>query len=174
MFKKLILVSAILAVTTGAALANPAPYVGGSIGIASNSGKNVSGHARNVPVSAFAGYGGLVNQNIYLGGEVFGTLAAKKFNGNALQTRYGFGASVIPGVMISDHTLAFARAGVVRTRFKGANKGRNGAQIGLGLQTSLTQNVDIRGEYDYTRYRAINNYKPQTNAFTVGLVYKFD
>lgn len=174
MFKKLILVSAILAVTSSVALANPAPYVGGSIGINSNSVKNVSGHSRSIPLSGFAGYGGLVNQNIYLGGEVFGTVAAKKFNGNGLQSRYSFGASVIPGVMITDHTMAFARAGVVRTRFKGEDKGRNGAQIGLGVQTSLTSNVDLRGEYDYTRYRSVHNYKPQANAFTVGLVYKFD
>jgi opacity protein-like surface antigen len=181
MFKKILLTAAVLTVTSGVAFANPAPYVGASLGINVNSNNNnvAFGSFRGMPFSVFAGYGGVINQNFYLAGELTGTIATGEIsNAGPLKTTYGYGASIIPGVMLSDHTLAFARVGAVRSRFSQLSTMRSGGQVGLGMQTSLTQNVDLRGEYDFTAYKHVNyagtSTAPRSDMFTVGLVYKFD
>ncbi|HEX4045795.1 MAG TPA: outer membrane beta-barrel protein, partial [Gammaproteobacteria bacterium] len=190
--KKILLASVIAALTTGMAIANPAPYVGASVGITNNTAtikvldnSFTGGAYRGVPFNVFAGYGGVINQNFYLAGEVTGTVGTANISENTqLKTSYGYGASVIPGVMLSDHTLAFARAGVVRSRFSSneSNTWQNGGQLGLGMQTSLTQNVDLRTEYDFVAYEAKNysvgsisaSTAPRADQFSLGLVYKLD
>lgn len=197
MLKKVILASSIFALTTGVVIASPAPYVGAGLGIitntssftatgttVNNTGKTVQigqpANFRGVPLNVFVGFGGVVNQNLYLAGELAGTAATGEISSNgSLKTTYGYSASVLPGAMLSDHTLAFARVGVVRTHFSNANDTQTGAQLGLGLQTSVMQNVDIRGEYDFTAYGSFNNKNgrisaPRSDAFNMGLVYKFD
>lgn len=182
MLKKAILVGGLLA--AGVAVAAPAPYVGVSTGVSNMSAdKGIS--YRGMPFNLFAGYGGMVNSSIYLAGELNATVANAQLSDpadNSLKSTYGYGLSVLPGVMLSDHTMAFARAGVVRTRFSSANASKTGAQFGLGLQTSLTQNIDIRGEYDYTAYQSFNravddetfSISPRNDAFIIGLIYKID
>ena len=190
MFKKVILASAIAMSVSGVAAANGAPYVGASVGITNNSqnvktnGVNSTGGSyRGVPFNLFAGYGGLVNQSFYLAGELVGTVATANISDdNSMKSTYGLGASIIPGVMLSDHTLAYARAGVVRSRFSQNNQSRTGGQFGLGMQTALTQCVDLRGEYDFVAYQSKNqtsggvtsSVAPRSDQFTVGLVYKLD
>ena len=50
-----------------------------------------------------------------------------------------------------------------------------GAQFGLGLQTSVTQNMDVRGEYAYTDYANVGSVRsPRADEYTLGLVYKID
>ena len=208
MFKKLILTTAILAVTSTVALANDAPYVGGSLGVNADTFKfkdeandttDVGG--RGAIANLFAGYGATVNQNIYLGGEVFADLTSSEADAksgtdsskDSMKEKYGYGISFIPGIMLSDHTLAYGRLGLVRSRFElsesnGTNSGTDkktltGGQIGVGLQTTLTQNVDLRGEYDFTSYKSgnfntgivgANKISPRSDSFNLGLVYKFD
>lgn len=191
MLKKFILASAIAAATTGIAVANTAPYVGASVGIVNNTdnvkanGSNYTGGAyRGVPFNVFAGYGGVISQSFYLAGELFGTVGTANISDNTgMKTSYGYGASIIPGIMLSDHTLAYARAGVLRSRFPdSSNSNRTGGQFGLGMQTSLTQNVDLRGEYDFVAYQAKNvtsgtatsSIAPRSDQFSLGLVYKFE
>lgn len=200
MLKKIALASAILAASTGVALANPAPYVGVSSGVVVNT-LNISSHHhsveaggyRGVPFNLFAGYGGMVNCNFYLAGELFGTVATANISDNdaQLKSTYGFGAAILPGVMLSDHTLGYIRAGVVRTHFKlddDAKQTKTGGQFGVGLQTNLCQNLDLRGEYDFVSYGSLSHdgehhhghhhhgvsASPRSDQFTVGLVYKFD
>lgn len=183
MLKKILIMSAVCAATTGVALANPAPYVGASIGSQTNTAtKDGFGKPNNhygAPISVFGGYGGVVSQNIYLAGELFAKLATANVFSNSsssgsIKSSYGYGASIIPGLMLSDHTLAFGRAGVVRSRFTSAQTVM-GAQFGLGMQTSLSQNVDLRGEYDVTSYRSFNSVsKLRAVEATAGLIYKFD
>jgi opacity protein-like surface antigen len=198
MLKKTLLVGSILAVTSSLAIANPAPYVGGSIGIINNSinvksnigpnniGRTMTiGSYRGVPFNVFAGYGGVISDNFYLAGELSGTAGTANISNNdtGLKTSYGLGASVIPGIKLSENSLLYARAGVVRTHFPSAEN-RNGGQLGLGLQTSLTQNIDIRTEYDFVAYKSIDvknatghkvaSFAPRSDQFNVGLVYKFD
>lgn len=188
MLKKLFVAFAMLTATTGAAIADPAPYLGASIGILNNTSTGVRvptgpntfvsnpGFYRGVPFNLFAGYGGVINQNFYLAGEVFGTAATAEINDkNKLKTTYGYGASLIPGVLLSDHTLAYGRIGVVRSQFSEAKSNSNGAQFGFGLQTCLTQNIDLRAEYDFTAYKSVGLVSsPRQDAVNVGLVYKFD
>lgn len=179
MFKKLLIATAVLATSSSIALANSAaPYVGASLGVNNITASN-AGSYRGAPVSIFAGYGQTVYNNIYLGGEVFGTLGTMELSSTSfgiagLKTSYGFGASFIPGVMLSDRTLAFVRAGIVRTRFSSIKQNSTGAQIGLGLQTNLMQNWDLRGEYDYTAYSQVGGVSPKSDLFNLGLVYKID
>lgn len=186
MIKKISLISLLLATSVNVTLA-AAPYVGASLGVLTNTTNRYPNGSvmqpsnfRGVPASVFAGFGGVVSQNFYLAGEVSTTLFTGEISDNTgLKTSYGVGASVLPGFMLSDHTLAFARAGVVRTRFSDADQMQNGGQVGLGLQTTVMQNVDVRGEYDYTSYGSFNNSTgrisaPCADGFTLGLLYKFD
>lgn len=196
MLRKIVLASAILAASTGVALAGT-PYVGISSGVVVNTLDIKTDHGRagvasyrGVPFNLFAGYGGLINCNVYLGGELFGTVGTANVSDNntQLKSTYGIGAAFIPGVMLSDRTMAYARAGIVRTQFRtgrhDAKETRNGAQVGAGIQTNLCQNLDLRGEYDFVAYRSISNghhrrgthvsASPRSDQFTLGLVYKFD
>jgi len=192
MLKKILLASSILVATSTIAAANTAPYVGASIGVIANTsdsaayGKNGNtsltsmANYRGVPFNVFAGYGGVINENFYLAGEFTGTLGTADISdNNRVKTSYAYGGSIIPGLMLSDHTLAFLRAGVVRSHFSNADKSKTGGEAGLGMQTTLTQNVDIRAEYDFIGYSSFHNSmgrvdSPRTDAFNLGLVYKFD
>ncbi|MHB1220980.1 MAG: outer membrane protein [Gammaproteobacteria bacterium] len=183
MFKKIILATALISASAiQITMASPVPYVGVSTGITTTTGNHFSGF-RGMSLNMFAGYGGIVSQSFYLAGELTGTLAtAEVTDSNALKTTYGYALGILPGIMLSDHTLAFARVGIARARFSEADATRTGGQIGLGLQTSLTQNVDLRGEYDFTAYQSVNRNvngvnltaAPRNDAFTLGLIYKID
>jgi opacity protein-like surface antigen len=175
MFKKLLVAAAIIASSNVALAANGIPYVGASIGVTNTLDDNIGG--RNANINIFGGYGSLVNQNIYLGGEVF----ANKALGDIvydISNRFSYGASFIPGVLISEHTMLYGRAGLVNASYNGYGYISNitGLQAGLGIQTSLTQKVDLRAEYVYSNYEhAFNNdFKPTTDQVNLGLVYKFE
>lgn len=178
--KKIILASAILAATVGVTSVSASPYVGASVGVNVNSSTNAVGGNpgvfRGIPVKLFAGYGTMLGQSFYLAGEVLGTLGTGDIStSNNMKTSYGMGASVLPGVMLNDNAMMFVRAGVVRSRFPSVGKMSNGGQLGLGMQTSLTQNMDVRGEYTYTEYSNVGAVKsPRTDEYTLGLVYKID
>lgn len=180
MLKKILFASSIIAVSTGIAVAQPVPYIGAGLGINVNtSSKGAAGSYRGMPVNVFAGYGGNINQNFYLAGEVNGTLTNATINNNGiLKSNLSYGLSVLPGVMLSDHTMAFARAGVVRTRFQKPDVWKTGGELGAGLQTSITQNIDLRGEYDYVAYKKFNangvSANPRSDQFNVSLIYKFE
>src|SRR3990167_5578920 len=103
MFKKLLIVNALLALTGSAFAASP--YVGAGLGVAVNTaGPSSSVKAyRGLPVSVFGGYGGLVTQNVYLAGEVFAGTDALELENYGMRSTYNFGASVLPGLMLNDH-----------------------------------------------------------------------
>jgi opacity protein-like surface antigen len=177
MLKKLFVVTALMSVVNVAA-ANSYPYVGVGTGLVNNSNGQSPhiGDFRGLPFNVFLGFANLTAEGLYLAGELNGTLATGEFTNNqGLKSSYGYGASILPGMLLSEHTLAFARAGVVRTRFSDASSMSTGGQLGLGLQTSLTQNLDIRGEYDFTAYSSVSKVgAPRQDAFMAGLVYKFN
>ena len=173
------------------ALASAVPYVGGSIGINTITSDRVAtglvGSSilydplffRGIPFSAFVGFGGALNQEVYLAGELTVTIATAEISDGGLKTSYGYGVSILPGVMLSDYTLAYIRLGLVRTRFSSENTTTSGMQLGIGMQTNVTQNVDLRGGYDFTAYRSFDNpfgrvSSPRSDAFNLALVYKFD
>ena len=180
MFKKTVLATLLLSATSSIfAMQSSTPYVGASVGVNVNSSTSVNGNAgvyRGVPLKVFAGYGGVINPSFYLAGELTGVPgSAQMSNKNNMRTSYGFGMSLLPGLMLSDQTLAFMRAGFVRTEFSNVNNMATGGQLGVGIQTFLTQNVDLRGEYDYTAYRTVSGIPaPSADSYYLGLVYKFN
>lgn len=189
MFKKILLASTILMTSSMAVFANPAPYVGASVGITANTAVNVTSQNfamssyRGMPFALFAGYGGAISGTFYLAGEITGTVGTADLNDNGLKTSYGYGGSVLPGLLLCDHTIAYARLGILSARFPTQDMSATGGQAGLGLQTSFTQNVDLRFEYDFIGYKSVT-YKvddkhsysitPRADQFNLALVYKFD
>lgn len=185
MLKKLKLASAILLLSTNV-MAYSGPYVGASLGITANTATNqVFGSFRGVPMSVFAGYGGILFENFYLAGELTGTIATWELsNQGALKTSYGYAASILPGFVLCDHTLVFGRLGIVQTHFSqirtpvsSGTETPFGGQFGLGIQTALTQHVDLRGEYDFNAYNSISSggysSHPRSDVATASLIYKF-
>lgn len=170
MLKKLLIASAIAVVSVNVAFAYAAPYVGAGLGVQTAGGYN--GAMANV----FAGYGSTMGpcNNYYLGGEVFADVGSVPLSHNYFRrTSAGLGASILPGVYLNPCTMAYARVGVEAMRYSHSNATRTGGQIGLGLQTSLNKNWDVRGEYDYTGMGIVRDFtKVSNNRFNVGLVYK--
>lgn len=178
MFRKLVLMGAALTLTSSFAFASGAPYLGVGIGEATNTTDSLNRNFRGLPFHVNAGYGALLSQNLYLGGELFGTLGTLTLNDNGLKTTYGYGASLLPGIMLGEHTLTYLRLGLVRSHFtpsSSSNRNVNGGQLGLGMQLGLTQNLDLRGEYVYTAYQSFSGIStPRQDQFNFGLIYKFD
>lgn len=155
MLKKIILTTII---TTSSCAFAATPYVGGSLGV-TNLGENFHG----TKATLFGGYGSTFgeNKNIYLGGELNVDLVYYRNS----QVTYGLGASLIPGIMLTKYTMAYARLGVeaggYASRYSHHVSSELWTQIGIGLQTNITKNWDVRGEYGN---RGLN----------FGLLYKFD
>lgn len=203
MFRKLLIASAVLALTSSVAFAHnykgdykgeacptynflAGPYVGLSVGPkVIFTGAPAVYHGFEGTLSA--GYAAMMNPMFYLAGELFVQDSAKFKNYTApgagsVRTRWGWGASILPGYMVNDHALAFLRLGVVDTRFSSShsshhssnNNGRWGGQIGLGGQTNICGNWDLRGETVYSQYKRVSHVgRPRGYNFNVGIVYKF-
>lgn len=176
MFKKIIATSILLAASSSSfALA---PYLGASAGIKTNTAAHEN--YRGVEGKLFAGFGGVLVPCFYLAGEAFiapGSIEItdNRFFGNSARSTYGYGASIIPGITIGDHTMLYGRLGVVQTRFDKQDKTLSGGQGGLGIQTSLTPCWDIRTEYVYTAYNSGGDLSnPKSDEFNFGVVYKFE
>lgn len=173
MFKKLIIATAILAASANIALANGTPYLGISTGYENDGGYN--GLVNNLS----AGYGATVdkNQKVYLGGELFTQLGSISLSHNQMnRSTYGYGASFIPGYMLTPCTMLYGRLGVISQRYTHFNAiTQTDSQVGVGLQTSLARHWDLRGEYVHTNNGIINNFfSNKSNQANVGVVYKFD
>lgn len=170
MLKKVLLISAIVATASNAAIAGN-PYIGGSLGVTDfgvyNSGKVQAGAIGKL----FSGYGSTfgVSKNIYLGGELNLDLAHYPYYSGAT---YGLGASFIPGVMVTKDTMIYGRLGIEANRNNYSSTTYLGNQLGLGLQKNLTKNWDIRAEY--TRLSNVNGRASGDSQINLGLVYKFD
>ncbi|MDX1901982.1 MAG: outer membrane beta-barrel protein [Gammaproteobacteria bacterium] len=197
MFKKLVIASAVLAVTTSPAFAgaykgvykgempcptyNPpvAPYLGISIG-KKTAYANTSEAFQGFVGTLSLGYGGIVSPNWYLAGEVFADGVAKIDDDSAsavsVSSSWDYGVSLIPGYMITSNVLAYLRLGGIDTRFNSSGSNwKWGWQVGLGGQTNVAQNWDLRAEYVYT-----SNSSPKTgvsrvstDAVNLGLIYRF-
>jgi len=179
MLKKIILSGAILlstALSTTASFADEQTptnltgiYVGGSSGLVVNTDGR-DGHFRGLPMTVSAGFGGMTNPNVYLAGEIFGTLLTPSINdAGSVKTTYGYGVSFIPGFTISESTMTFLRLGLIKTRFDRMRSVKTGGQFGLGLQTNLSETLAVRGEYDYAHYTG----SLTSDQFNFGLIYKF-
>lgn len=163
------------------------PYIGLSVGPRTNY-SNIAAVYKGFEGTLSGGYAMMMNPVFYLGGEIFVADSAniKDFKGpqqyyvnpafthDGVRTSWSYGISIIPGYMITDHVLAYVRAGAVRTRFSDANANATAWQLGVGAQTNVYQNWDVRGEYVYSGYGSVNFIgKPASDQFNLGVVYKF-
>lgn len=178
MLKRTLLAGLALTLSSSFAFAAGTMYIGGSVGEATNTSETQNVNYRGLPLTLNAGYGALLSQNFYLAGEAFGVLGSASLNDNGLKSTYGYGLSLLPGIMLGDHTMTYVRMGFVRSRFTpniSNNRNVNGGQLGLGLQLGLTQNLDLRGEYIFTAYQSFSGVaSPKQDAFNIGVIYKFD
>lgn len=95
--------------------------------------------------------------------------------GNSLRISQSFGASFMPGLFLSDGVITYLRLGVVSSKFRAPSTTKAGGQLGIGLQASLSTAWSLRGEYVYTAYSNVQNIgSPKVDAFSLGLLYKFD
>ena len=161
------------------------PYIGFSLGGRSNFNHEPS-MFRGVEGQLSLGYGMMMDPAFYLAAELFihdtakvseyrAAFDADLDNDNSVKTQFGYGLSIIPGYLITDHVLAYMRLGVVRDKFAQHHAGsKTGGQAGLGLQTNIAPNWDLRAEYDYSVYSSaheIGNVRADT--FNVGVVYRW-
>lgn len=170
MIKKLyrvVLLAISLAVLQSAAMAGSIDiYAGVGSGLIVNTNDD-GNNFRGVPLTLFAGLGGFTDNNFYVAGEIIGNLNTASLDNTGLKQTYSWGVSVLPGLVLSEQVLGFLRIGGTRTHFGSDNK--TAAELGVGLQTRLSRDWDIRGEYDYIQY----NSSLKTDQFAIGFVYKF-
>lgn len=173
MFKKFV-IATLLAFNISSTFAD-APYIAGSLSVINNASNGGRSDYRGLGGNLALGYGGTVVPRIYLGGEVFVVPGSFTVTGNDnLKTTWGVGLSIIPGIMLSEKAMTFARIGIIDSRFSKQNQTALGGQLGLGLQTMVIHNLDLRGEYVYTKYSSLDYFSsPNADVFNVGLVYKF-
>ena len=157
------------------------PYLGASIGGITN----VAG----LPPSAYKGFSGIISgglahidyQNVYFAGEFWGdtSTTSKNFPRGTIRTTsirssWAWGFDILPGVAFNDqHVLAYVRLGVLTRRFSDINQQKAGVRIGLGGQTNLYKNLDIRAEYIYAQFKHTSVGIPISDQYNLGLVLKF-
>lgn len=126
-----------------------------------------------------AGYGGMANSMLYLAAELFALPFTATINNNptlvgSLKTSYSWGASLIPGYFFDDSVMGYVRLSYVATRFENLSTTKSGYEAGLGVDVGWTENWNVFGEYDYAKYRTINNVGgPRAGLYILGLKYKF-
>lgn len=198
-----------------------APYVGFSLyprTVIAGSGHGGAAAYKGFGGNLFAGYGAMMSCNFYLAGELFvgDTWKLKDYrtrwnwastdgtrrghaHGGSVKTTWDVGLSVLPGFLVTDCILTYLRLGATDTRFNSNSSGhRNnnnntkwGWHVGVGAQSTICQNWDLRGEYIYTQYGRLNGNRhrrtvdgvtrswdhntghPQSDQFNLGIVYKF-
>jgi len=143
-----------------------------------------TGNYRGISPKFAAGYGTVLGQGFYLAGELGisgGTLEITK---NTFVAKSGVDSNrtvdfaIIPGVMISQNSLVFARTGVTNSKFNELNDNSTGYELGIGLQMALLNSWLIRGEYYYSGYDNAGNDTYKTSSLTAdnfvfGVVYSF-
>lgn len=180
MIKKTFLSSMIFISSASSLFASPtSSYVGGSLGVG---GYSQISNWRGLNANFFGGMGKRfgVQDVLYLGGELNAGI-------NTYLNSLGFGASILPGVMLTRSTMLYGRLGLAANVYKHSvfhsysdlatshtvyveNHSRSqlnlATVVGLGVQTAVAKNWDARLEYTRTG----NN----QSGINLGLVYKFD
>src|SRR5690606_15785642 len=75
-------------------------------------------------------------------------------------------ASIIPGYMIYENVMLYARLGAQSTRYSQLNSTKTGGLYGIGLQLVNSQHWDTRFEYNYANNKNLNQY-------IMDIIYKF-
>jgi hypothetical protein len=127
------------------------------------------------------GYGSQLSPYFSLAGEIFGTPATLEiqnnfgYGGMSLKTSWDYGASILPAVNINADMMGYLRLGGIESHFHSIRTTTPGLQVGIGLQTELSETFDIRGEYIYTTYRSEASLgSVKQDMYTIGFVRKFN
>ena len=157
-----------------------APWVGASLSVINNYARWPAAY-KGFGGRINAGYGKLLNQSIYIGGEVFGSdnfrvrdLPLNNSRLTGISSSWSYGFDLIPGILMNQFLLGYVRLGVLNTYFNDVRHQRTGLEIGIGGQANVRGNVDIRAEYVYSEYTNFyRSVQPNQDHFNLGLVYKF-
>jgi len=111
-----------------------------------------------------------------------------------VKLRYEYGIDLVPGVKVSDSTMLFGKIGWIRGKFKSEASGfvnipgvinvvsgtfetnhtSNGIQLGIGLETMITNNCSAKIEYDWNRYsNTFGVSHPTVDEAKFGVAYHF-
>lgn len=176
MLKRRTIIASLIAATLSANMYAANLYLGPTLFVITNT--STTSNYRGLQPRMSLGYAQMID-DFYMAGEIFATPATATLTDNhpdgevSVRSTRSFGVSLLPGGMITEHVLAFARIGVLSTQFPSPNSSRTAGQVGVGLQTSLTPYWDLRAEYDYIAYKTgtgIGSVK--SDQVGVGLVYK--
>ncbi len=125
------------------------------------------------------------------GGEKTATFASK-LGGGELKREWSLGISLRGGILPSEHTLVYGRAGYTRSRFsaraytlQGAVDERedfDGFHLGAGMETRIAPSASLRLEYRYTRHDEKNigtasaplMLRPTDHSMHMGVSWRFD
>lgn len=157
-------------------------YLGLNPGIRSNYSVKSLANYKSLEGTVFGGYRS-INSRFYLAAEIFAqhgiTLQnytnAVNANGNTigLKTTWGTGFSILPGYIIADTLLGYLRLGTIMTHFQDIAQTKTGGQLGIGLESTITETWDFRVEYAYSFYPSIPVLgNPRSDQFHIGIIYK--
>lgn len=173
----------------------PVPYVGIATGPVLNTSGIPTTYAGWL-TSLYGGFGIPIKSLYYLGGEVFGgdsanirTVYRTELSPNP-QSGWTYGVDLLGGIFINPTDLLYVRSGVANTYFLTSRDGlpsttKGGWQIGIGAQSNLYKQFDIRLEYVMTSYGVIlpeqldfnatnTRAKMYSDQITGGIVYRFN
>lgn len=122
--------------------------------------------------TVFGGYG-YVHKHFYLGEEInvsIDSVDSEASNNDSAHLTFSTtnymmnrscGVSVLPGLLVTDKTLLYARLGYANGNLKittgdtslaNVDKNLNGFRFGAGIKQSLSQKVSVRMEYSQVNY----------------------
>jgi len=63
--------------------------------------------------------------------------------------------------------------GVIGTRFSNFGSSRWGYEGGIGMEGSISDSWNVRGEFDWISFKSIAGIKTNGQLYTIGAIYKF-
>jgi len=201
MFKKGMFALIVLAISS-CAFAEGAPYFGLNVAVnsgsvqLSNAGVTSNFSAKGESGGVLVGFGADLENNLHVAAEIFGNdttanTITKVINlaGTTAKIKpsYSYGASLLPGIRLGADTMLFLRIGGVRGRFdltqtfgsaqQTSSTIANGAEVGAGAQLALSNNLSLRGEYNYINYSSFrslgSSIHSHNNQLSMALLYRF-
>ncbi|HSW71282.1 MAG TPA: outer membrane beta-barrel protein [Gammaproteobacteria bacterium] len=159
------------------------PYLGFNLGLRTNYTSNPVAY-KGLEGIVTGGFGVLLKNGFYIAEEIFveDGVQLQNYSDSAESSKssWSAGLSILPGYLILDNLIGYLRLGVVRTHFS-SDGSANGGQVGLGFESALSENWDLRGEYIYSFYETTFGCSTQpgelgsvkADQFNLGLIYKF-
>lgn len=109
----------------------------------------------------------------------FSHSAKGSFNFNICSSLYaelirtlGVGVSMIPGIILNHDSLIYTRIGTGTFLYSKDRSYFTGGQLGIGLQSKISDNWSLRGEYIYTGSGIFTGFgNARFNLFNLALIY---